>query len=79
MLLGLPHAGHAQTRADLIPLGRSAASGAVCEAVRDYDDPVVQGQGRRGWNIHCRGWDVNLGRIYVLPNAAAESAWSQAL
>lgn len=79
MLLGVAGAGDAQTRADLIPLGRSAASGAVCEAVRDYDDPVVQAQGRRGWNIHCRGWDVSLGRIYVLPNAAAQGAWSQAL
>ncbi|HEX3700089.1 MAG TPA: CHAT domain-containing protein [Phenylobacterium sp.] len=74
-----PTAIHAQTRADLIPLGRSAASGAVCEAIRDYDDPVVQAQGRRAWNVHCRGWDVNLGRIYVLPNAAAETAWTQAL
>ena len=79
ILLGLAGAAQAQTRADLIPLGRSAASGAVCEAVRDYDDPVVQAQGRRGWNIHCRGWEVNLGRIYVLPNRAAETAWSEAL
>jgi CHAT domain-containing protein/tetratricopeptide (TPR) repeat protein len=78
-LLGMAGAGHAQTRADLIPLGRSAASGAVCEAVRDYDDPVVQAQGRRGWNVRCRGWDVTLGRIYVLPNAAGETAWTQAL
>ncbi len=43
----------AQTRADLIPLGQSAASGAVCQAVRDYDDPVVQGAGRRAWNIRA--------------------------
>ncbi len=79
MLLGWAQGAHAQTRADLIPLGRSAASGAVCEAVRDYDDPVVQAAGRRGWNIHCRGWDVSLGRLYVLPNGAAEAAWTQAL
>ena len=79
LLLGLAGAAHAQTRADLIPLGRSATSGAVCEAIRDYDDPVVQAQGRRGWNIHCRGWDVSLGRLYILPNPAAETAWSQAL
>lgn len=79
IVLGLAAASHAQTRADLIPLGRSATSGAVCEAVRDYDDPVVQAQGRRGWNVHCRGWDVSLGRIYFLPNTAAETAWSQAL
>ena len=79
MLLGWAQAGHAQTRADLIPLGRSAASGAVCEAVRDYDDPVVQAVGRRGWSIRCRGWEASLGRLYVLPNAAGEAAWTQAL
>jgi CHAT domain-containing protein len=79
MLLGWAQGASAQTRADLIPLGRSAASGAVCEAVRDYDDPVVQAAGRRGWNIRCRGWDVSLGRLYVLPNGAAEAAWTQAL
>lgn len=78
-LFGASQAVAAQTRADLIPLGRSAASGAVCEAVRDYDDPVVQAQGRRGWSVRCRGWDLSLGRIYVLPNAAAETAWSLAL
>ena len=78
-LLGWAGEGQAQTRADLIPLGRSAASGAVCEAVRDYDDPVVQAQGRRGWNVRCRGWDVSLGRLYVLPGPASESAWGQAL
>lgn len=79
LLVGWTQAAHAQTRADLIPLGRSAASGAVCEAVRDYDDPVVQAAGRRGWSVRCRGWDTSLGRLYVLPNAAAEAAWSEAL
>jgi CHAT domain-containing protein len=78
-LLSAGQAAHAQTRADLIPLGRSAASGAVCEAVREYDDPVVQAAGRRGWNVHCRGWEVSLGRLYVLPDAAAETAWSRGL
>jgi len=39
----------------------------------------VQAQGRRGWNVRCRGWDVSLGRLYVLPNAAGEAAWGQAL
>jgi CHAT domain-containing protein len=79
LLAAVAGAGQAQTRADLIPLGRSAASGAVCEAVRDYDDPVVQAAGRRAWNVRCRGWEVSLGRLYVLPNAAGETAWSQAL
>lgn len=78
-LMGLAATTQAQTRADVIPLGQSAASGAVCDAVRDYDDPVVQGQGRRGWNVRCRGWDVSLGRLYVLPNTASETAWGQAL
>ena len=69
----------AQTRADLIPLGRSGASGAVCQAVRDYDDPVVQGAGRRGWNIRCRGWEGSLGRLYALPKAADAGVWETAL
>lgn len=69
----------AQTRADLIPLGQSAASGAVCQAVRDYDDPVAQGAGRRAWNIRCRGWEGNLGRLYTLPSADAVEAWEGAL
>jgi len=69
----------AQTRADLIPLGQSAASGAVCQAVRDYDDPVVQAAGRRAWNIRCRGWDGSLGRLYALPKASDVGAWESAL
>ncbi|HEX2802232.1 MAG TPA: hypothetical protein VHN73_09235, partial [Phenylobacterium sp.] len=69
----------AQTRADLIPLGRSSASGAVCEAVRDYDDPVVQGPGRRAWSVRCRGWETSLGRLYSLPTSADEPIWSKAL
>ena len=47
LLTGAPAFASAQTRADLIPLGQSAASGAVCQAVRDYDDPLAQGAGRR--------------------------------
>lgn len=69
----------AQTRADLIPLGRSAASGAVCQAVRDYDDPVVQAAGRRAWNIRCRGWEGSLGRLYTLPRTSDASTWESAL
>ncbi|WP_337189102.1 CHAT domain-containing protein [Phenylobacterium sp.] len=65
----LPAPAKAQTRADLIPLGQSAASGAVCQAVRDYDDPSVQAAGRRTWNIRCRGWEGSLGRLYVMPRA----------
>lgn len=79
VLMAHPHVAGAQTRADLIPLGQSAASGAVCQAVRDYDDPVVQSAGRRAWNIRCRGWDGSLGRLYALPQATAGDAWSTAL
>lgn len=79
VLLSQPQASGAQTRADLIPLGQSATSGAVCQAVRDYDDPVVQAAGRRAWNIRCRGWEGSLGRLYALPQAAAASAWEPAL
>jgi CHAT domain-containing protein len=79
VLASAPVAAQGQTRADLIPLGRSAASGAVCQAVRDYDDPVVQGAGRRAWNVRCRGWEGNLGRLYVLPQPEAVGAWQQAL
>ncbi|MDB5423941.1 MAG: hypothetical protein JWQ29_1357 [Phenylobacterium sp.] len=78
-LTGLATAGQAQTRADLIPLGRSSASGAVCEAVRDYDDPVVQGVGRRAWSVRCRGWESSLGRLYVLPAAGDQVLWTEAL
>ncbi|MBW8816477.1 MAG: CHAT domain-containing protein [Caulobacterales bacterium] len=77
--LAAPGAGHAQTRADLIPLGSSGASGAVCQAFRDYDDPVVQAQGRRAWNIRCRGWEGSLGRLYALPKAADAGVWQAAL
>jgi CHAT domain-containing protein/tetratricopeptide (TPR) repeat protein len=68
-----------QTRADLIPLGQSATSGAVCQAVRDYDDPIVQAAGRRAWNIRCRGWEGSLGRVYAFDKAADIGAWDAAL
>ncbi len=77
LVLAAPAA--AQTRADLIPLGQSAASGAVCTAVRDYDDPVVQAAGRRAWNIRCRGWEGSLGRLYTFEKAGDVSAWEPAL
>ena len=52
-------------RLDSFPLGQSGLSGAVCEAVRDDDDPAVQMRGARAWSIRCRGWDVPLGRLYA--------------
>jgi len=78
-LTALAHPAAAQTRADLIPLGSSAASGAVCQAVRDYDDPVVQGAGRRAWNIRCRGWEGSLGRLYAIEKGADAGVWQTAL
>jgi len=77
LLLGAPAV--AQTRAELIPLGRSAASGAVCQAVRDYDDTLVQAARRRAWNVRCRGWEGSLGRLYALPKAADAGDWQAAL
>ncbi|MBL8773505.1 MAG: CHAT domain-containing protein [Phenylobacterium sp.] len=76
LLLASPAA--TQTRADLIPLGQSAASGAVCQAVRDYDDPLVQAAGRRAWNIRCRGWEGSLGRLYTFEGGDA-GAWETSL
>lgn len=52
-------------RLDNFPLGQSGMSGAVCEAVRDENDPAVQMRGARAWAIRCRGWDVPLGRLYA--------------
>ncbi len=68
-----------QTRADLIPLGSSAASGAVCQAVRDYDDPMVQAAGRRAWNIRCRGWEGSLGRLYAIEKSSDAGLYQKAL
>jgi len=79
LLTSAPSIAGAQTRADLIPLGQSAASGAVCQAVRDYDDPAVQAADRRAWSIRCRGWEGSLGRIYVLPKAADAGVWETSL
>ena len=78
-LAGLAHPASAQTRADLIPLGASAASGAVCQAIRDYDDPVVQGAGRRAWNIRCRGWEGSLGRLYAIEKGSDAGVWQASL
>src|SRR5262245_30976333 len=69
----------AQTRADVIPLGRSAASGAVCQAYRDYDDTAVQAPGRRAWTVRCRGWEGVLGRLYAIDKADGPAPWQAAL
>ncbi len=74
----------AAARGDIFPIGRSATSGAVCEAVRQYDDPLAQHRGARAWNVRCRGWDITLGRIYAFDvDGAAKvndaSAWARDL
>ena len=66
---------------DHFNLGRSAASGAVCEAKRGFEDPLIA-QGVRVWNVTCRGWSHRLGKLYQFPaskTGVAETAWHAAL
>ena len=66
---------------DHFNLGRSAASGAVCEAKRGFEDPLIA-QGVRVWNVTCRGWSHRLGKLYQFPASktqVAEAAWRAAL
>ncbi|MBY0398588.1 MAG: hypothetical protein K2X91_19240, partial [Thermoleophilia bacterium] len=63
---------------ELFPLGQSGASGAVCEAVRDYQDALGQGADAKAWRVRCRGYSSALGRIYQLP-AGQKAAWAAAL
>ena len=58
---------------DRFPLGVSAGSGAVCEAVRDDEDPAAQIRGARAWDVRCRGWDAALGRLYSYDWRGAEA------
>jgi CHAT domain-containing protein len=62
-------------------LGRSGISGAVCQAIRDFDDKLGEGAGRRAWQLKCRGWSQTLGRIYYLErdSQAAEAEWRKGL
>jgi CHAT domain-containing protein/tetratricopeptide (TPR) repeat protein len=75
----LAGAAFAQVRGDIAPLGRGSSSGAVCQAVRDYDDPVAQHPGGRAWVIRCEGWDTPIGRLYWAPTSAALAPWRKAL
>jgi CHAT domain-containing protein len=66
------------------PLGQSASSGAVCQAVQEFQDPAIQFRGAKAWSIHCRGWDVALGRLYAFdrdgPHAIGpDSVWQAQL
>lgn len=62
-------------------LGQSARSGVVCQAVRDWDDPVAARTGRRAWQVSCRGWTQPLGHIYLFVGDAdaGAAAWRKAL
>ena len=75
----LPSLATAQVRGETASLGRGASSGAVCQAVRDYDDPVAQRPGGRAWVIRCQGWDAPIGRIYFTPTAAGLAPWRKDL
>ncbi|MBL8773936.1 MAG: CHAT domain-containing protein [Phenylobacterium sp.] len=63
---------------ETFPLGQSAESGAVCDAVRDYQDAVAQGSGAKAWRVRCRGYGATLGRLYQLPPGRVD-AWRRAL
>ena len=58
-------AARAQNLPEVFPLGRSKASGAVCQAVRDYEDPLVQARGAKAWTLSGR----------AAAQAAASAAW----
>jgi CHAT domain-containing protein len=75
--LGVLTAGVAQAapREEAFPLGVSSTTGAVCEAVRDYDDAAAQSGRSQAWVIRCKGFDVPLGRLFVLRGGAAMSTW----
>ncbi len=75
----LPVLAQAQVRGEVASLGRGAQSGAVCRAVRDYDDPVAQHPGGRAWVIRCQGWDAPIGRLYLAPTSAALAPWRKGL
>ena len=76
VLAGASQAVAAPPRDDFA-LGQSARSGAVCKAVRDWDDPLAARAGLRAWQVVCRGWSQTLGRIYVFrgDGASAAQAW----
>src|SRR4051794_6140211 len=66
---------------DDFALGQSARSGAVCKAVRDFDDPLAAQVGRRAWQVTCRGWTQTLGHIYYFQQRPEDghAAWLKAL
>ncbi|HEY5290419.1 MAG TPA: hypothetical protein VIJ59_10350, partial [Caulobacteraceae bacterium] len=69
--------------ADEFLLGQSARTGAVCSAMRDYEDPAVQLRGAAAWSVRCRGWGGDLGHLYLYQRAKGALAdgapWRTAL
>ena len=58
-----------------------ATNGAVCEATRGFDGPLVD-RGGRVWNVTCRGWSNTLGNLYLFPASkarGAEATWRKLL
>jgi CHAT domain-containing protein len=77
---GAPPALAVQPPREDFPLGQSSRSGAVCEARRDWSDPVAAADGARAWGVQCRGWTQTLGRLYLLTGGTVgQAAWRAAL
>jgi CHAT domain-containing protein len=70
---------HAAPHTETFPLGVSSSTGAVCEAIRDYDDPLAQSGRTQSWVVRCKGFDVPLGHLYALKGSASNAAWRGAL
>src|SRR5215831_8898546 len=49
------------------------ATGAVCQAVQEFDDPAIQLRGARAWSIHCRGYTALFGRLYSFSRSGPQS------
>ena len=78
------NASAARIAPDKFPLGQSAQSGAVCQAVRNDDAPGAQVRGARAWDVQCRGWDAPLGTLYAYSYQGEKvvgsgGAWAKAL
>src|SRR5262245_17698682 len=52
---------------------QSERSGALCRAVRDYEDPAAQVPGGKAWALRCRGWEVALGHFYSFDRDTARA------
>jgi len=75
-LTGPAHA--AKPVPEVFALGQSRASGAICDASRDYQDPIAMAGTSKAWRVRCRGYSTALGRVYQLPTSQ-KAAWQSAL